>query len=764
MTTPRLPASQSLASPEADVLEVTRTHVREVLARTEGNPGARERHAEFQALIAELASDFIGLDANELETALGGALERIASFAGAQRAALVRLDPATSAMNVTHEWAADHQRDVLRSIDGLTIMGWTAEQLRRGVILHLEDASEIPKEAVQEKKAWEIFSIQSIVAIPVRSLEGELFGFAAFATTTRKAGWRHEEMLLFDLAAGMLRSALEQQRLRRELERSELRLSKLLESGVLGILSADSDGRIWEANDAALLVTGASRSDLETGRLRWDAITPPEYRPMTMGALEQLERSGCSEPWEQDVYRRDGSRVAILVCLARIAESPDRFLIYAVDITVDKKAQRELTLRNRLARVVTLYSTRLIAVAPARIAETIAEALRETGGVLGIDQCSVWIDEEDGDGLAHCRHVWDRQRGFEGTLKLPPMDRTLFPRWNDDFTHRRPMVVADVAADFPEGAPERRFLASHGVHSGVAVPLVSGEHSIGFVTFGTVNPVEWPDSTVSLLSVVGEIFAAALVRGRIEEKQHRVHAELEARIVERTTLLESANRELEAFSYAVSHDLRAPLRGVDGFSRILVEDHAEGLPAGARAVLDRICTTSRRMGELIDALLRLSRITRVEPHFEPVDLSSLVRELAASLTAADPGRCVEFRIEEGLRVHGEPRLLTAMMDNLLRNAWKFTGPHPRACIEFGVQHEGDRRVYFVRDDGVGFDPSQAERLFTPFQRLHDPREFEGHGVGLATVKRIVGVHGGKVWGIGATGQGATIRFTLGDRE
>jgi light-regulated signal transduction histidine kinase (bacteriophytochrome) len=169
------------------------------------------------------------------------------------------------------------------------------------------------------------------------------------------------------------------------------------------------------------------------------------------------------------------------------------------------------------------------------------------------------------------------------------------------------------------------------------------------------------------------------------------------------------------------------------------------------------------MGELIDALLRLSRITRSEPQFERTDLSAITRELAASLAAGDAARAVRFSIEDGIVVDGEPRLLTAMMDNLLRNAWKFTGPKPHAHIEFGSERKDGRRVYFLRDDGVGFEPSEAERLFMPFQRLHDPREFEGHGVGLATVKRIVGVHGGRVWGEASPGEGATIRFTLGER-
>jgi PAS domain S-box-containing protein len=569
---------------------------------------------------------------------------------------------------------------------------------------------------------------------------------------------------LFALAGDLGPSGCHHQHLPAALDRSELRLHRLLQSGSIGIVAADAEGRIWEANEAALAVMGYSESDLEAGRVRWNEVTPAEYRPMTGNALEQLENQGFAEPWEQDIYRPDGTRVSILVSVARIPENRAGILIYAVDITADRKARHTLALRDRLARLVTLFSTLLIAVAPSRIGTTIEEALREVGGVLGLDRCSVWIDIEGRGTLSRCEHVWDRGRKAAQRMNIPPVDRTRMPVWEEDFRNRRAMLVRDAQAQFPEGSPERMFLTMHGVRSGVAVPLVGSDAPIGFATFASENVIEWPEPVVSLLQVLGEIFASAIARGRGEEKQRLVHEDLERRIRERTMQLESANRELEAFSYAVSHDLRAPLRSVDGFSRILVEDHAEGLPDAARQILERVRATSQRMGELIDALLRLSRIARIEPRFEDVDLSAMVREQSGALAAADPARSVEFRIAAGAVVKAEPRLLAAMIDNLLRNAWKFTAPRPRACIEFGVEDGEDGPVYFLRDDGVGFDPSMADRLFAPFQRLHDPREFEGHGVGLATVKRIAVLHRGRVWAAGEAGNGATFRFTLGTRD
>lgn len=750
-----------------DVLEAVRAHVANVLERTSGDEPARERQVRFHALTAELATAFIGLPSDLLDAAVGRALERIAEFAGAERAVFVALEP-DETLVVAHEWNAVPGSTPLPSVDGQKGLRWSLDQLKAGRVLHVRDRSELPDGTDPEKAAWDFFGIRSILALPVTTSAGELLGFAAFATVTQQAAWRDDELPLFELAAAMLRSAFEQQKLRAALDQTELRLRRLLSSGAIGIAAADSEGRIWEANDAALAVMGFTRTDLDAGRVRWNEITPAEYRPMTANALEQLEHSTSAEPWEQDIYRPDGSRVSILVSLARVTdEGPAGLLIYAVDTTADRKARRTLALRDRLARLVTLFSTRLIAVAPARIGESIREALREAGGVLGLDRCTVWIDYDNGDGrtMSRCEHVWDRTPRAGQRANIPPVNRGALPAWEDDFRHGRPMLVRDVEAELPEDSLERKFLTRHGVRSGVAVPLIGrGQAPIGFATFASESVVEWPEPVVALLCVLGETFAAAIVRARSEEKQQQVHEELERRIQERTIQLESANRELEAFSYAVSHDLRAPLRSVDGFSRILVEDHAEGLPGEARVILDRVRATSQRMGELIDALLKLSRITRLEPQFEKVDLSALVREQASAMASAEPGRSVQFHIAGGASVAGEPRLLEALVDNLLRNAWKFTSPRAHARIEFGVEDVEGGPVYFVRDDGVGFEASMAERLFAPFQRLHRADEFEGHGVGLATVKRIVVLHGGRVWAEGEAGKGATIRFTLGRQD
>jgi PAS domain S-box-containing protein len=247
----------------------------------------------------------------------------------------------------------------------------------------------------------------------------------------------------------------------------------------------------------------------------------------------------------------------------------------------------------------------------------------------------------------------------------------------------------------------------------------------------------------------------ALVRDITEQKRE------EEERARRTDELARSNRELEQFAHSISHDLRAPLRSIDGFSRILLEDHAGKLDGEGVDHLERVRASAQRMSLLIDALLDLSRVTRVEMRRTGVDLSALAREVAGELRRRDPERDARFEIRGGLTADGDARLLRVVVENLLDNAWKFTSRKPAARIEFGAERREDgTTAYFVRDDGAGFDPRYAGTLFGPFQRLHAEDEFEGTGIGLATVTRIVHRHGGRAWAEGEVGRGATIFFTL----
>jgi signal transduction histidine kinase len=260
-------------------------------------------------------------------------------------------------------------------------------------------------------------------------------------------------------------------------------------------------------------------------------------------------------------------------------------------------------------------------------------------------------------------------------------------------------------------------------------------------------------------------------RRRVRDELRRLNAELQQRDVHRTTELEVANRELlatnrelEAFCFSVSHDLRTPLRALDGFSQELLQKYAEGLDEQGRHYLRRIRAGTQRMGQLIDDLLKLSRVTRSEMRHERVDLTALAEVVVAELREHEPGRNVTFSAQPGLTAEGDPPLIRVVLENLLGNAWKFTSKKPAARITFNYTELADRPAFVVRDDGAGFDMDFAGKLFKAFQRLHSDREFTGTGIGLATVQRVVRRHGGEIWAEGAVGRGAAFSFTLPGSE
>jgi signal transduction histidine kinase len=238
------------------------------------------------------------------------------------------------------------------------------------------------------------------------------------------------------------------------------------------------------------------------------------------------------------------------------------------------------------------------------------------------------------------------------------------------------------------------------------------------------------------------------------------HDQLEQRVADRTRQLESSNRELEAFSYSVSHDLRAPLDVINGFSYVLQKNGAVQLDDDGKQSVQSIRDAARRMGELIDDLLNLSRVTTSSMHREQINLSGFARSIVDELCRSAPERRVEFVAPERVEAYADPRLMRIVMENLLRNSWKYTSQHSQARIEFGEDLIEGRARYFVKDDGSGFDPRSADRLFQPFQRLHSTAEFQGNGIGLATVRRIIQRHGGDVWAEGEIEKGATVYFTL----
>lgn len=519
----------------------------------------------------------------------------------------------------------------------------------------------------------------------------------------------------------------------------------------------------------------AAASSAMQGPQVWSAgISPPEVRQLldSMGEGETL------------IIPLDagGERVGLLMLL-NIMESPGLETIYASLARLSgvlalvlrnsllyreleaKVAERTDTLlwKSRVdAALAELYPPLISPYATFRdVAVIVLEKAKElTGsehGYVGI------IDRETG--VMHLNLATDMMDG-DGSSPLPPGGELSFSPhgdgsygglWGHSLNTRKPFYTND-----PSGHPAAQGVPPGHipVHRLLSVPVFLGSSLVAQISLAN-PPRDYTDRDLDAICRVSEFLALSIQRLRSEEEIRRLNADLEQRVRERTAQLEASNRELESFCYSVSHDLRAPLRHIEGYSALVTEDYCREISDEAREYLRRIRDATTKMDHLIDAMLNLSRLSLEPLRRVPLDLSQLVRKVADELALSAPERTVTFRIADGVRVHADPVLMGVVVTNLLHNAWKYTAKREDACVEFGTLESGDGPVYFVRDNGAGFDMRYAGKLFGAFQRLHSAVEFEGIGIGLATVQRVIHRHGGTIRAEGKPGEGACFSFTLG---
>jgi signal transduction histidine kinase len=378
------------------------------------------------------------------------------------------------------------------------------------------------------------------------------------------------------------------------------------------------------------------------------------------------------------------------------------------------------------------------------------EALAALRRTVGADRAAVLLLDEDGA----MRFV-----AWEGLSERYRAAVEGHSPWTAGEHNPQPILVSAPKRE-PALARLLPVLSVEGIASLAFIPIAHQGRLLGKFMLYFDAPRELSAGDTRLALTVAEYLALAISRQRSVDEVRRLNAELESRVLRRTRQLEEANREMEAFCYSVSHDLRAPLRALDGFARILLEDAGAVLDAPDKDKLGRIIAASGRMGRLMDDLLRLSHIGRTGMRLAEIDLGELAGKVAGDLRSREPERSVGLRIEAGLPARADAGLMRIALENLIGNAWKYTGRQAEARIEFGGRESDGRTVYFVRDNGTGYDMRYAAKLFSPFQRAHTPDEFEGTGIGLAIAQRVLQRHGGRIWAESQPGCGATFWFTL----
>src|SRR5918995_2314923 len=522
----------------------------------------------------------------------------------------------------------------------------------------------------------------------------------------------------------VIRDITERKRTERALIESEQRFRQLFENSADALFVHDEQGRFVDCNVQACRVLGYAREELlertvadVTARL----ISEEERREKKGKTL--WERALRGDPGrivgfdENELVRKDGSTFPVEVGVGAI-EYGGQCMIFASARDISERKRAEEALKESEAK----YRT-LVEQIPA----------------------VTYIEELDfGEPEWNMIYVSPQ---VQALLGYSPEEYMSKPKIWEELLHSddRERVLAEDARTERSGMPfrvEYRIFTRNGDVAWIRDEAVLVRDEEG-------RPLFWQGVMYDITD-----------QKRTEEEVRRLNEELEQRVRRRTAQLEAFNSELEAFSYSISHDLRSPLRAINGFSQILMEDYEDKLDVEGKSYLRRLSAASHRMGQLIDDLLDLSRMTRGQMRRERVNLSTLAQAIVEELRNTQPEHEVEVIIEEGLVANGDGSLLRAVLENLLGNAWKFTKNQPHPRIEFGRLEHEDTPTYYVRDNGVGFDMAYVYKLFGAFQRLHSMSKYEGTGIGLATVQRIIHRHGGRVWAKGEVGKGASFYFTL----
>jgi PAS domain S-box-containing protein len=544
----------------------------------------------------------------------------------------------------------------------------------------------------------------------------------------------------------------ERERTEKELRESEARYQLATSAGKVGVWEWDMQSNRLHVAPNLITLLGYTQGELEITVENWANVFPTDEAARLMQLFKELPESRLTE-FETETRLKDklGNLVWVMV-RGSILRSIDGKALSIIGTASDITESR--TLAERLANLRRIDKAILTAESPKEISQV---AIGHLCKLIPCDCASVVLFDREFQRANVLAIQSDREPVASRSGPISLEARFFDP---SNALWRGEIQQIEDRSNQPDAWNLASELHGEKGRSYACIPLKLQESVIGALNLVKNQPGHFSPEEMEVAAEVTEQLAIVIQHANLLAQVQHYAGELEERIRERTAQLEAANKELEAFSYSVSHDLRAPLRAIDGYSQVLLEDYESVLDDMGKAYLQYVRQSSHHMSELINDLLRLSRIMRSELNRKPVDLSAMATEIADDLQKVSPDRQVQFIISPEMIVEADENLIQIAIQNLLNNAWKFTSRHPTARIEVGTIEQDGERVYFVSDDGAGFNMAYSEKLFAPFQRLHGAHEFEGTGIGLATVQRIIKRHNGRVWGEGAVEEGAKFYFTL----
>ena len=714
---------------------------------------------EFEQLIARLSTRFINIDAQRIDTNFNEALAELGDFVGADRSFLLQFDEIKQTVNCTHEWCSSNTSSLMEYITDIPMqtIPWLMQNLQQGKVVQVPDVQALPAAASAEKQRFVSLSIQSLITVPL--LVGDnLLGMVEFDAVHRQKKWSDDVITLLHIVGQVFVNVLERHRAQVQ----EQRLRAVFEASPDFVAMADSEGRALYVNPA-----GRAMVDLEAD-VDISTTSIPDYHPAP--EAERLITQALPVARDKGLWRgesvflnRRGEEIPTLQIFLAHNNADGEVAYYSTiarDISDLKQAEATLRLYAERLKVLRAIDQAILqSDSPIEIAKVSFRHIKE---LIPCQRCSVMLFDFDtatgqilvaegiGNEQAHNGKVLSLATEFAADIDLLKQGKT---DKIDDLAQKQEMM------------PIEQKLFEAGIRSILYVPLWVSDKLIGCLNLASTQVAIFTREHEDIARQITDSLAIAIQQAQLHEKIASHARELEQRVTERTAALSMANKEMESFNYSVSHDLRTPLRAMDGYSQLLTQDYATQLDEDGRHYLARIRNAAQNMGQIIDDLLLLSRISRSSMKRSDNDLLKICQQIVAGLRERHPERTeVDLIVPAELRVSADPGLLGIMMTNLLANAWKFTAKQSHARIEIGRGEHDGRSCLFVCDNGVGFDMSYRDKLFLPFQRLHEQVEFEGTGVGLATVARIVQRHNGWVAAKATLGEGACFYFDLGAYE